>query len=94
MVLDGPPMEAADLVEELLIRRQETIEIYEPLPSQRLFHESPAKIRLFLGGNRSSKTTGGAIEVAWWALNRHPLLKTPKPPLRILSVAIDEDRLR
>lgn len=41
--------------------------------------------RLLDGGNRSGKTTAGAIEVGWRGTHSHPYLSTPKP-CKILCV--------
>ena len=41
---------------------------YVPHEKQRLFHESLAKSRWLIGGNRTGKTTGGAVEAIRMAL--------------------------
>jgi hypothetical protein len=38
-----------------------------------------------IGGNRSGKTTCGAVETMWWALDCHPYRDTPSP-CKILAV--------
>ena len=53
------------------------------------FHTSPAKGRLFIGGNRSGKTVGGAVEAVWWATGTHPFLRTPEPPTQGRIVSVD-----
>jgi len=55
---------------------------YKPHAKQEQFHQSNKRRRLYIGGNRSGKTTGGVIEDIWWATGRHPYLQTPKPPIR------------
>ena len=62
---------------------------YKPHEKQTQFHTSDAKGRLFLGGNRSGKTVGGAVEMCWYATGRHPYLKTPPPPCRLRVVSVD-----
>lgn len=62
---------------------------YKPHNKQEIFHSSPARKRLFAGGNRSGKTTGGATEIVWWATGKHPFLETPKPPVRLRAVTVD-----
>lgn len=55
---------------------------YRPHAKQELFHKSPAKKKLYIGGNRSGKTTGGIIEDIWWLTGKHPYRDTPPPPVR------------
>jgi phage terminase large subunit-like protein len=62
---------------------------YNPHPKQLTFHSSMDKSRLFLGGNRSGKTTAGVIEDIWWATGRHPYRETPEPPVRIRVIGVD-----
>lgn len=61
---------------------------YVPHPKQQYFHKSNKKTRLYIGGNRSGKTTGGIVEDVWWLTNKHPYLETPQRPVagRIVSV--------
>jgi phage terminase large subunit-like protein len=64
------------------------INSYVPHDKQEKFHSSNKKTRLYIGGNRSGKTTGGIVEDIWWLTRRHPYLKTPNRPVagRIISV--------
>lgn len=62
---------------------------YKPHPKQVKFHSSPARGRLFLGGNRSGKTVGGATEAVWWLTGKHPYLNTPPPPVRGRCISVD-----
>src|SRR5688572_26102994 len=64
------------------------INSYEPHAKQKKFHSSEKKSRLYIGGNRSGKTTGGIVEDIWWLTNRHPYVDTPNRPVagRIVSV--------
>jgi len=61
---------------------------YVPHAKQEIFHKSDKKARLYIGGNRSGKTTGGIVEDIWWLTNKHPYLETPQRPVagRIVSV--------
>lgn len=62
---------------------------YEPMPKQQTFHESTAKGRLFLGGNRSGKTVAGAVEAVRWLMGSHPDYKVPDVPIRARCVSTD-----
>jgi len=44
---------------------------YDPMPHQKEFHESTQRRKLFIGGNRAGKTTGGLNEDVGWATKRH-----------------------
>lgn len=66
-----------------------TIFGYEPMEKQEIFHSTSAKGRLFLGGNRSGKTVGGATEAVMWCMGNHRYFKTPPPPVRGRCVAVD-----
>lgn len=62
---------------------------YSPMDKQKIFHEMMEKIRLYIGGNRSGKTTGGVVEDLWWAIGEHPFRKTPPPPIRGRVIGVD-----
>jgi phage terminase large subunit-like protein len=62
---------------------------YDPHERQVEFHSSPAQKRLFLGGNRSGKTVGGATEAVMWLTGKHKYLQTPEPPVRGRCVSVD-----
>lgn len=66
-------------------RKREALANYRPLPKVEGWHRSDARFRLIIGGNRSGKTTAGAIETAWWGTGEHPYLKVPTP-CKILCV--------
>lgn len=53
------------------------------------FHTSGARGKLFIGGNRSGKTVGGACEAVWWLTGTHPYRRTPPPPVRGRCVTVD-----
>ncbi len=42
------------------------------------FHQSQARGRMFLGGNRSGKTVAGAVESIWWLTRKHPYYRVPE----------------
>jgi phage terminase large subunit-like protein len=60
-----------------------------PHDKQIEFHSSTARKRLFLGGNRSGKTVGGATEAVMWLTGKHPYIQTPQPPIRGRCVSVD-----
>jgi phage terminase large subunit-like protein len=71
------------------------IKRYRPHAKQELFHESRAKQKLYIGGNRSGKTTGGVCEDIWRCLKRHPyrpdLNSIPGPVRgRVVAVSLTE----
>lgn len=45
---------------------------YKPHEKQFIFHSSCKKKKLYIGGNRSGKTTGGVTEAIWRATCTHP----------------------
>lgn len=45
---------------------------YRPLPQARRFHQSQKRIRLALGGNRSSKSQSMCQEIYWMTTGYHP----------------------
>lgn len=49
-----------------------TIKKYQPHQKQFVFHNSNKHGKLYIGGNRSGKTTGGVTEGIWRALGTHP----------------------
>lgn len=62
---------------------------YIPHEKQRLFHQSEKHTKLYVGGNRSGKTTGGVTEDIFWAIGKHPFRKVPDTPTRGRVVAVD-----
>jgi phage terminase large subunit-like protein len=52
--------------------RYPNIKHYKPHEKQYEYHKSTKKKKLYIGGNRSGKTTGGVCEAIWRATNRHP----------------------
>ena len=50
---------------------------YVPHAKQIKFHSSNTSGRLYIGGNRSGKTTGGVIEDLWRVTRRHPYVRIP-----------------
>lgn len=66
-----------------------TVDNYKPHQKQYEFHSSQARLRLYIGGNRSGKTVGGIIEDILWLIGKHPFRETPKPPVRGRIVSVD-----
>lgn len=66
---------------------------YKPHAKQYKFHTSEKKTRLYIGGNRSGKTTGGAVEMCYWLMKKHPYRRLPLPegPVRARACAVDFD---
>ncbi len=52
---------------------------YKPHAYQQEFHNSPAKVRIFVGGNRAGKTTCGFMDAIWLCLGIHPTHHRPVP---------------
>lgn len=75
--------------------RRPSIHQYQPHEPQKKFHSSKKTGTLFLGGNRSGKTVGGAVESIWRLTGQHPFKKVPPAPIRGRGVAVDiEDGLK
>lgn len=62
---------------------------YKPHNKQLIFHSSRKKGKLYAGGNRSGKTTGGVLEDIWWLTRTHPYRETPEPPVFGRLVTVD-----
>lgn len=62
---------------------------YKPHAKQLKFHTSLAKTRLYIGGNRSGKTTSGICEDIWWLTGKHPYRRLKPPPIRGRIVSVD-----
>lgn len=64
---------------------------YRPHDKQYKFHSSLKHTRLYIGGNRSGKTTGGAVEMCYWLMKKHPYRALPLPegPIRARACAVD-----
>jgi hypothetical protein len=56
-------------------------------PGQDEFHHVKKRVRFFLGGNRTGKSTSGVIEDLWSALGLHPYrqVKTPNKGLIVIQ---------
>jgi phage terminase large subunit-like protein len=66
------------------------INAYVPHEKQVDFHSSGAHGRLFIGGNRSGKTVGGATEAVWTAQGNHPYKRLKwEPPVKLRVVTVD-----
>lgn len=62
---------------------------YEPHKKQSLFHQSIAKGRLYIGGNRAGKTIANVLECIMWITKTHPHRKMPIEPVRGRLVCVD-----
>lgn len=68
-----------------------TLASYKPMPIQEEFHNSKARGKVFLGGNRAGKTVAGGTETVMRMEGKHPNQKK-KPPLacRAIGSSIEE----
>lgn len=87
----------ADLFAELSNKlkrqaREPNVLGYIPLAKQTVFHKSDAHIRLYIGGNRSGKTTSGVVEDIYFLRGEHPYKKVPEAPIqgRIVTTSFNE----
>jgi phage terminase large subunit-like protein len=62
---------------------------YVPHDKQVAFHSAPARNRLYIGGNRSGKTTGGILEDLMWLTGKHEYRRIPEGGVRGRIVAVD-----
>lgn len=62
---------------------------YKPHIKQELFHRSVAKVKLYIGGNRSGKTHGGIVEDIYRLQGKHPYREVPPAPARGRIVCVD-----
>ena len=69
--------------------REPNVYAYVPHDKQYLFHKSTAPEILYIGGNRSGKTVGGAVETVYRLLGQHPYKKVEPAPVRGRAVAVD-----
>jgi phage terminase large subunit-like protein len=65
---------------------------YQPHAKQQEFHSSTAKKRLYIGGNRSGKTTAGVAEMIWYARGAHPFKRVYEPPVQLRVIGVDFKR--
>jgi phage terminase large subunit-like protein len=90
--------QVALLAEQLLRKAAQFpgIRAYKPHEAQEKFHKSTALEKLFIGGNRSGKTTGAVAEDVFWLTGEHPYrTDLPVPPVRGRIVAVDiEDGIK
>lgn len=93
----------AELVEQWKALKQQELDrakapffYHEPWGQQVDFHDSPAQIRLLIGGNRTGKSTSGIAEdVAYSTGFRHDgsKLNIPKPPNKGVIVVNDRAKI-
>lgn len=68
-----------------------SIHTYEPHDKQKEFHSSRAKVRLYVGGNRSGKSVGACAEDVYRLRGIHPFQAVPEPPVHGRLVGVDFD---
>ncbi len=78
---------------ELARRKIRGINLYQPHKEQVDFHQSPARIRIVVGSNRSGKTLVAAVEVARAATGNDPFKKFPRENGRIFCVGKNLDHV-
>lgn len=71
------------------VARKPNLLTYQPHIKQRRFHASTKKGRLYIGGNRSGKTVGGAVEAIRYAKGEHPDKRVPEAPNQGRIVTVD-----
>jgi hypothetical protein len=71
---------------EYQARRTEALKLYEPMPIQKAFHQSRTYLRLYIGGNRSGKSVGTAVEFARAVQGLDPFNKYAKTNGKIYVV--------
>lgn len=69
--------------------KQPNIHAYDPHEKQKRFHSSTARQRLYIGGNRSGKTTAGVAEAIWRLKGEHPYQKVHEPPIQGRTIGVD-----
>lgn len=74
-------------------REKEALKLYEPVPGAVSFHASPAKTRIVIGSNRSSKTMSTAAELAMRMLGCHPTYKTPSRGIKVYGLGQDMEHV-
>lgn len=62
---------------------------YKPHDKQVMFHSASRRHRLYIGGNRSGKTTGGIAEDLFWLTGKHPYRRVPDGGVRGRIVGVD-----
>jgi phage terminase large subunit-like protein len=69
--------------------RKPNIYGYVPHDKQRAFHSATAKKRLYIGGNRSGKTTAAVAEAIYYLRGDHPFKSVYEPPVYGRSIGVD-----
>jgi phage terminase large subunit-like protein len=83
----GPVMTPVEMLQELMTGLKQQVNnpnifAYKPHSKQLPFHQSTKKKKLYIGGNRSGKTTGSIVEDIYWLRGHHPYRKIPEAPIR------------
>lgn len=89
-----PTLSREEILETLNIglrqqARKPNIFGYKPHDKQYMFHSSTAKLILYIGGNRSGKTTGGAAECVYRMGGRHPYKQVKPAPVYGRAHSVD-----
>lgn len=69
--------------------RKPNIHGYRPHSKQANFHSSESKKRLYIGGNRSGKTTAGVAEDIFYLRGEHPFKRVYEPPVYGRVIGVD-----
>lgn len=85
--------ELASLVIAAKERRSESLPLFEAMDNQKGFLASCATTRVLRGGNRSGKTTCGAVETARCALDQDPHKKYREGPKTIWVIGYGESHV-
>ena len=73
-----------EIQKEIARRSVEPLRLYVPNDYQKPFHDCMASEQLVIGGNRSGKSCGVMVELAWAATGTHPIEgKYPKENMNI-----------
>jgi len=80
---------AARAIQEIANRGMEALKCYQPVPDAEAFHQSDARLRLLIGGNRSGKTSTAVAEAGMIAMGVHPYNEHPKTDGLIYAVGYD-----
>lgn len=82
--------EFVELIVEMVEREGDSLNIYDPLPVAKAFHECLAHEQGLSGSNQAGKTNAASTEVAWAATGEHPIEgKYPRDNVRIACIGND-----
>lgn len=76
-----------------IVKERYALRLYEPNPGpQEEFHRSKKRFRFLFGGNRTGKTTAGAIEALWHAMGMHRYNRKPPASGWVVSPTFEQQR--